>query len=469
MGNKVEKSQIIPDFAAFVAEQNPWWKTGKVELPLEEGGPIQREIFENLRLEMDNRQITAIIGPRRGGKTFLIYQLIERLLAEGTPKERIIYLKAEGYAEKKNMLARIMELASNFLGEPAREFKSRVYLFIDEVEKIDNWAEGIKYWQDLNLQNLKFIVSGSSAIRILKGAGESLTDRIKHSILLTLSFGEFLSAKYGLEAKKPGLGFESLQQSYSSLLPEIGKTEVALSDYLLRGGYPALIRKELKVLFQTLLDYKDLAIHRDIFELEEIRDTKNIGELTFVLAGMITSRVNYSSVGSAVGIKSFTAKKYIGLLEDIFLLRELMVYSRKPHFSARKERKIIFLDQGMANALSGNYELRDALKPILVENAVLAHALRLRFFGEMNPTHYYWVDEKSREIDCVLVLEGKPVPVEVKYQNQITENDTETLLNFCTKFGADKAIIVTKSAFERRTAGNVELLLVPAWLFLLAR
>lgn len=454
------------DLPSILASQNLWWKTGSVEFA---APPMEREAFDTLVPELEKGNVTILVGPRRSGKTFIVHQLVSRLLRDGTEKERIIYLQVEGYLKRTGLLAEVMDFVkTSLLREPPGEFKKRVYLFVDEVHKLPDWAEEVKYWNDLKLKNLKIFVTGSSALNILKGAGESLAGRARHTMLLPLSFREFLKAKYGL-----GMPAGDLRETYGAAIPHIEKIEIAFQDYLHRGGYPAVLNQNIHEAFQNLLELKDISLQRDIFEIEEIRDAKNLNELVFVLSSLIGTRTNYSKIGGMVGLRVHSVKKYIGLLEDIFLLREQMVYSRKPYFSVRKERKVCFLDPGMTNALNGNYSgIPKEFLPLLVENAVSAHVLRKKFEYEINPIHYYWVsDKKGKEIDVVSTVEGTACPVEVKYQNEITPSDTEAVLEFMEKFGCKTGIVVTKSLFKEEEKigpnGNKKLLFVPAWLFLL--
>lgn len=450
------------DLQGILASQNEWWKTGAVEF---EARPIKREAFDALLPELEKNEVTVLVGPRRSGKTFLVHQLIDHLLKTGVEKERIVYLQVEGYLQRKNLTAEVMDLVKTvLLKETPREFRKRVYLFMDEVHKLPGWAEEVKYWSDLKLKNLKIFVTGSSALNILKGAGESLAGRAKHYILLPLSFREFLGAKYGV-----GIPAGTIREVYGASIPHVEKIEIAFQDYLQRGGYPFVLNSGVREAFRNLLELKDLSLQRDVFEIEEIRDTKNLNETVFVLSSLIGNRINYSKIGGMVGLKVHSVKKYIGLLEDIFLLREQMVYSRKPYFSVKKERKVCFIDSGMVNALNGNFEIPRQFVPFLVEDVVSAHVLRKRFEYEMNPVHYYWVSDRGKEVDAVFIDEGKAVPIEIKYQNEIDASDKKTMLDFMEKFGCRKGIMITKRLFrEEKPEKGMEIVLMPAWLFLLA-
>ncbi len=444
----------------ILAFQNPWWKTGRVEP--ERSGDFKRELFEKLTEGLKNNKVTSIIGPRRTGKTILIHQLIQNLLDKQVDPERIIYLQLDNPPIlHENLISELMDFTANLITEPLDELKMPVYIFLDEVHKLERWSEQVKHWQDLNLK-IKFIVSGSSAFRILKGSGESLLGRIDHNILLPLSFREFLRVKYDLDVKPLDLEAKSIKRGYHRLVPHQQKIKIALRDYLHRGGYPALINENLEDVLQTLLEYKDLSLQRDIFELEEVRDTKTLNELVFILANLIGNRLSYNKLGSILLARVNTVKRYLSLLEDIYLVKESIVYG-KPYSSVRQERKILFVDTGFVNALTMTYELKDLSN--LVEDSVCAAVYRKTLETEINPMQFYWVN--GEEVDSVLNLKGNLIPLEVKYTNNINMKDLKGMTKFMDKFKIKKGIVVTKDLLEERKKDEKEITLIPAWLFLL--
>ncbi|CEG11754.1 hypothetical protein MSIBF_A1670014 [groundwater metagenome] len=450
MNTKVNRQRL----EEILAIQNPWWLTNKVKK--EKTGNFERLILSEIYRKTGGEKIVSIIGPRRTGKTVLIHQLIQKLLENGVDAKHICYLSCDNpNILGDNLLDEITDLSSNLIGKPVEDLETPLFVFLDEIHKLDTWGEQVKHWHDLGLK-IKFVVSGSSALRILKGSGESLLGRIDHTILLQLSFREFLSVKYGLTIKPFGFETNEIKKNYYNLITSKHKIQIAFNDYLHKGGYPATITKNIDEVFQMLLEYKDLSIHRDIFEIEEIRDTKTLNELVYLLASLIGSRVSYNKIGGLILSRVNTIKKYISLIEDIYLVKESVVYD-KPYSFLKQQRKIFFVDTGIANAVNRNYNLNNI--PELVENAVASLVYRKNLESEINPTQYYWIE--TEEVDVIMCIKDEIIPIEVKYRE--TPSDIKGLHKFMEKFSVKKGIVVTKDLFKEE--GDITY--IPAWLFML--
>jgi hypothetical protein len=215
------------------------------------------------------------------------------------------------------------------------------------------------------------------------------------------------------------------------------------------------------------MDYKDLSMQRDLFEMEGVRDIKSIRDLLNVLASLATERINYSKLASVVGIKADTVKRYIGLLEDIYLITESRVFSRKPYFSVRKEKKVFFIDSGMMNAINMKPEFDDIYLSKLVENACAQVVFGIKSKKSISPVVYYWLDEFGKEVDLILDEGSAALPVEVKFRNQILKKDLHPLEKFLKKFNLGKGVIVTKDLLDKRIIEGKEVWFIPAWMFLL--
>ncbi len=441
--------------------QNPWHTLKKV--PEKYLGKYKRELTSALIDELSNNKITCLVGPRQAGKTTIMHELINYLINKGIDPTHIFYLQLSEDITKAGLLDKFMEIISDRLSQPIEDIK-KIYIFLDEVHTLESWAEELKKWYDLKL-NIKFVVSGSSAIRILKGSGESLIGRINPFVLLPLSFREIVNNRLNLNLNRTKLDYFELKSLKSKLSAETSKIQLLFKQFLLRGGYPDSIDRDIEDGFNVLQNYKDLALQRDLFELEEIRDAKSIRDLVKVLASLTTERINYSKIASILGIKMDTAKKYIGLLEDIFLVKDAKVFSSKPYFSVRKERKIEFIDSGMINAIMLQYKISDYSK--LVENAVMRGVLERKLKYGSIPDLYYWLDEHGYEVDCILD-ERAVLPVEVKYAENVQLGELKGLLSFLNVFKSSVGIVVSKDKLACETVSGKEILYVPAWLFLLA-
>ena len=173
---------------------NPWWKTHQVKKT--QLGSIKREPFLSLIKSLTkNNKILCLYGPRRAGKTTLLYEMINFLIKEQkVSTQRILFLTFDSYKLSSLDFDSIIYDFCQYIEEPTDNLKDNIYIFCDEIHKLDNWANKIKYWHDNNTK-IKFVISGSSTSNILKGSGESLMGRINFQLILPLSFQELLADK----------------------------------------------------------------------------------------------------------------------------------------------------------------------------------------------------------------------------------------------------------------------------------
>src|SRR3989344_1120065 len=164
-------------------EFNHWWMEGKVdsELALE----FKREEYDEIEKHLEKKFITALVGLRRVGKTTIMYQLIQKLL-KSVNKENIVFFSFDESSVKLN------DVIETYKEIQKKEFrKEKIYIFLDEIQKCDNWRNEIKKYYDL-YPKLKFIISGSESLFIRKKTKETLAGRIFEFTLSTFTFREYL-------------------------------------------------------------------------------------------------------------------------------------------------------------------------------------------------------------------------------------------------------------------------------------
>ena len=175
----------------YLQAVNEWWRTGAV-------APVflqhnRRDEFGELVNLLDKERITAIIGPRRVGKTTLMYQLMDYLLQSGVPKENVLFVSMDDpltmtVADPLQII--IDEYLEKIIRKPIRDVE-RLYIFIDEIHFLEDWNLWLKKYYDLKY-NIKFIISSSSATHLLKFSKESLVGRITEIKIMPLNFKEFI-------------------------------------------------------------------------------------------------------------------------------------------------------------------------------------------------------------------------------------------------------------------------------------
>ena len=234
---------------------NAWWRTGEVQKALL---GRKRRALKELQPYIDLRQIVVLYGLRRAGKTTLMFQVIDELLKrKGLTPFQILYFS---FDEHKNDLDELLKkYQTEVLGERLSDGK-KVYLFLDEIQKLEDWPNKVKIIYDLN-PGLKIFLSGSAALNIAKGDKESLAGRSFEYLVEPLDFDEYL---------------EFLEISIDRRREKVFETELksSLKDFILSGGFIEALKlddiRRAKYFRESLLER---VLYRDLPESFPIRST----------------------------------------------------------------------------------------------------------------------------------------------------------------------------------------------------
>jgi hypothetical protein len=446
--------------------QNEWWSTGKVPLVLLKD--IKRIEFKKAIDQIDDDRILGMIGPRRTGKTTILYQLINKIL-ENIKPERILFFTADDPAllpYKDNLFENIIK---TFYEDVLMESKraKKVYIFIDEIHFLADWELWLKKYYDLKY-NIKFIISSSSAIHIQRKSKESLVGRIFDILLLPLSFRDFiaLSGKKDIAQYYQKLTFDSLvAEPAIRLLKFDEECIILLNKYLLYGGFPEAIFNENIYLWQEKLisDVLRKVLYRDLAELYNVRIPSKLEELFVNIAANTSETFSYSSLSRNLGISIEAVINYISYLEAAYLVGELRLYSKTQEKSLRSNRKFFLMDCGLRNAVQRSMSIQGENIGLLVESVIQKHVY---VFAEARGMKTSYFREKG-EVDIILHSRDILLPIEVKYQSSISKSDCKTLVSFMEGEKIDKGILVTRDLLDRQVVKGKDVRMVPAWLFLM--
>lgn len=408
---------------------NRWWTTGKVpEVYL---GKFERPLLKKIQKYLPSRQIVLIYGLRRVGKTTLFYQLIQSLLQKKIEPTYFLYFS---FDEKKAELKEIVKTYQEKVLKKDLLSLKRVYLFFDEIQKLDNWQEKIKLLYD-QYPNIKIFLSGSASVALQKKSQESLAGRLFDFFLKPLDFGEFLDWR-GVKVDK-----NHLELFQSQIMPYF-------LDYLRKGGFPEIVGQEndeiiKNYLKNTVLEriiYKDLP---EEFGLKDIELLRTLIEMVCRQPGMI---INFDSLSQDLGRSKVTLMNYFAYLKYALIVRELK--NLRPGFlvSSRKRKKIYPTTSAFCFAYQDNFYQEGVLQKI-AEVAVV---------NQTQANHYF---RNAYEVDVILKRKNQVLPIEVKYGKV----ETKSILRFLTQFNLRKGVVVSKDFYQKK--GN--LLITPLWRFLL--
>jgi len=481
-------------WVTYLGRMNPWWRGARLE-----GVPAfkRRDYFvvEKALRAADNKAV-VVTGVRQVGKTTLLRQLILGLLDSGVAPERIMYIDFEGVGVELlsgNPLVEALEAyQKHVLKKDARAGNEEIYVFLDEAHRAGDWARVLKIWVDA-ASKARFVVSGSSRQELFRASSETLPGRHTMHALVPLKFLETVRLKLftknpadprleklrtisrelrealaaGIQGDSAEVIFTAFQRAGVSLALDQLELEAALADYLLKGGYPAVVRQDDLQECARLLDgYARDILAKDASSAFSVRNVEAMGKLMRYLARISGQKVAWNNALAVVGLADQrTLKAYVGYLAHLLVISLAEFYSPSPEAGMRKNPKIYVNDPGLRNFLASELvpELAAGNAGRLAETTVFDHCIRLAFnlVGQV-PHLSYW--ENRYEVDVILPVRGKIVPLEVKYSSAVKASELKGMDAFRKQYGSKLGIVVTKNELALRNG----IVFIPCWLFLLA-
>jgi len=406
-------------------DSNPWWRK-KVEIKYKD-----REIYQKLEKYIEEKQIIALTGLRRVGKTTIMLKIIKEKIDSGFAPDNIVYFTFDNFRDLD-----ISELIEVYLEEQEKKIDDSKYLFLfDEVQKINNWEEQVKRVYDLHT-NCKIILSGSESLFIRKRSKESLAGRMFEFKVESLSFKEFLSFK-GLNLKPIGLYEKEL----------LG----AFDDFIFSGGFPELVDMKDKDFIKNYIreTVVEKVLFRDIPLTFPIRDISILESIFKIISGNPGQIIEVNKLASEVGLSRRVVSLYLSYLENSFLIKKIFNFSRNQRKTAKKLKKYY----PTIPALGFIYGNED-VKPKIFENTVVLQT----------GANFFWRDAYKNEVDIVLDNENKIMPIEVKYGDI---KDMTGIVKFMGLFNVKEGLIISKNEEREQKIDNKKILVVPAWKWLL--
>jgi len=410
-----------------IRDINPWWKTSKLEGDY--AAFPQRELFNEIAPYVKEKQIIAINGLRRTGKTVLMHHIIGFLLRKHQP-ENILYYNFDLLDDSiDNILAGYKEM----LGTDIKNEK--IFVFLDEIQKHENWENELKLLYD-NHRNIKFFISGSSSLFIEKKTKESLGGRVFSFILNPLTFKEYLS----LRDIKPGKRISL----YENEIKE------ALRHYMRTGGFPELLdmREDVKIDRYIRELVIDRIIYIDIPRVFEIEEPELLVKILSVVSANPGTLIDYGGLANDLGRNRKTISNYVFYLEKAFLIKKLYNYSRNLLTSEKKLKRAYPSSTAFAF-------LFDAAEGRIAENAVL-----------MNEDFRFFSRKGSMEVDFIKA-DKDTLPIEVKYAKKVRERDIKGLIRFIGKHKLKQGLVITDSYEAEEKLRGKRIRFVPLWKWLL--
>lgn len=400
---------------------------------------VKRHLTSSILQHLEKQEITIIIGPRQVGKTTLLKQLQERLISKGLKENNVLYFNLDILTE--------LELFSEqsrfikFLKE--RVGKEKLFVFIDEAQRVKNAGIFFKGIYDLNLP-VKFVLTGSSALEIKAKIHESLTGRKRIFHLYPFSFSEYLS-KHDLTLEKISKQEEISDYDQKQIMEH-------LFSFAVWGGYPKVaIETNIEEKQELLKEIFSSYLEKDIVGFLKIKNYSTFCNLITLLSAQIGQLLNTNTLGKSLKTGRKTLDKYLEIIEKTFVAQPISPFFRNHRKEITKMPKIYFLDTGLRNfALKTfqDFETRPD-KGSLLENFVFSEIIK-----QTDNQLHFWRTKEKAEVDFILAdYMGNIIPLEIKASALRTPELSRGLQGFISSYQPKQTFIINLG-FQGKTQIN---------------
>ncbi len=343
-----------------------------------------RAIFKEFERKLVPNKVLILLGARRVGKTEFIKYYLQQ-------KHQNDYLLLNG--EDFNDQALLQERTKvNY----SRVLSGISLLIIDEAQSIPEIGSILKFIVD-NIKGIKVVATGSSMFDLNNKLGEPLVGRKNVLHLFPLSQIEY-----------------SQQENYKQTLEN-------LEQRMIFGAYPELeIYENWQDKEDYLIEIRNSYLLKDILSFDGIKHSQKIYDLLRLIAFQIGKEVSLSELGQQLQISKNTVAKYLDLLTKVFVLFKVDGFSRNLRKEIRKSSRWYFYDNGIRNALIGNFNRLDMRSDVgdLWENYLVAERIKKQHYHKLKVENYFWRTYDQQELDWLEVNHNTMNAFEFKWSER---------------------------------------------------
>lgn len=367
-----------------------------------------------VRAALADTPVVLVVGPRQSGKTTLVRELI-------APDWPYVTLDDPTALE-------------GALGDPTAFVRGFDQAIIDEVQRGPELLRAIKVAVDRDRRPGRFLLTGSANVLDLPQVSESLAGRMAVVELLPLSRAEVHGVRPRfLEAALEG----SVARPADLVLAD------DLVEAVLTGGFPEMHRRPDPTRRRAwALDYLNALLRRDVPDVAGIANPDAMRTLFQAVARQSGQLTNFSQLAGRVGIDDKTARRYVAVLERLYLVRRLQPWFRNPLKRLVKTPKVHFLDSGLLGGTLGvtaeRIRVERALFGPLLESYVHAELLRQAGWMPGGGALHHFRDKDLNEVDLVFVApDGGAVAIEVTATATVRSEDFAGIRKLAHALGRD--------------------------------
>jgi len=340
---------------------------------------ITRDLLPLLLRHLNDHKVIILLGTRQVGKTTLFRQLID------ADSRKVLWMNGDEPDIRKRFADMTSTQLRAFIGE-------HTTLVIDEAQRIHDVGLSVKLIHD-NYPEIKVLLTGSSVLELFGTFKEPLTGRKWEYQLFPFSYNELLRHFNFLEMQR------------------------RLPQWLIYGCYPDVALAAPGTQRQVLMHLLDSFLFKDILALSDIRKPTQLQNLLTALAFQVGSEVSYNELSKVSGLDNETVIRYIDLLEQSFIVFRLHALSRNLRNELVKTRKVYFYDNGVRNAVMGNFTDLESRTDVgaLWENYLVSERMKRNQYSSSYAHSYFWRTYDQQEIDYIEEADGRMMAFEFKW------------------------------------------------------
>lgn len=342
---------------------------------------VSRSQIDYAKSRLFKGKALLVFGPRQVGKTTFVQNLIadlnkKTLSLNGDESDVLVLFENPNVTKLKSIIG-----------------DNEIFV-IDEAQRIANIGIVLKIIVD-QIKSVQVIATGSSSFELANKLNEPLTGRKYEMFLYPLSFAEMVAHNGLLEEKR------------------------ALENRLIYGSYPEIItnpidaKEHIKLIANSYL-------YKDLFILDQVSKPVLLQKIVKALALQVGSEVNTNELSKLLQVDNKTIEKYIDLLEKAFVIFKLPALSNNVRNEIKKGRKIYFYDNGIINAVTGNFNPLAQRTDIgsLWENYIISERIKLLNIQQGEVNSFFWRTTQQQEIDYIEKSTDQILACEIKWNTK---------------------------------------------------
>lgn len=379
---------------------------------------VPRKASAAIEAALADTRVILVNGARQSGKSTLVRQFGDERGAEW----RSLDVPATRQAAQSDPTGFVVGATDGLM-------------IIDEVQRAPELLLAIKASVDTDPRPGRFLLTGSARVLDLRGIPDTLVGRVETIELWPLSQGE-------IETQPDGF-VDALFSRGTDIRTTTTETRNGYIDRIVRGGFPeSIARTTPQRRKRFLTSYVADLINRDVVQLSDIERGPEMRALTRLVAARSGQLLVPGALGNELGLPQPTVKRYLALLEEVFLIKRIPAWSRNLRTRAVGAAKVAIVDSGVAANLTSTDSptLRrpeSHLGPLL-EGFVAMEIARQLTWTEHDVEMFHYRTRDGMEVDLILEdHRGQVVAIDVKAAATVRADDFRGIKHLADRLGDD--------------------------------